>query len=156
MSEADKSVTSAPGAPMRLNHVAITVPPADFTAERQRELIDFYGDVFGWREHRTDEEGNPLVLAFPGTPDFVYILAGEPALTAPRLDHYGVQVSSEEELDDILARAKAWADKDDRVVIIGKKAQVQPPSRLGQFVLTNCYIGFLLPLLVEVQHISRA
>ena len=49
-------------------------------------------------------------------------------------------------------QAKAWQEKDDRVQIIDVKARSSEGPR-GQYVLTSAYIGFLLPMMVELQHL---
>ena len=51
---------------------------------------------------------------------FVFLIADDPPMTCPRLDHFGFSVGAEAELDDILARAKACQARDDRVDIIDK------------------------------------
>jgi hypothetical protein len=147
-----RDVDSALGR-MSLNHVAITLPPREFTAERQKELIDFYGEVFGWYEYRPDEEGDPLVLAFGESRHYLFIHSGEPALVAPPMAHFGVEVPTLAALDDCLARARAYRQRDDRVIVIDKKSEPQT-STIGRVTLTNCYIGYLLPLLVELQHVD--
>jgi len=138
---------------MTLNHVAITLPPEEFTPERQKELIDFYGEVFGWYEYRPDEPGDPLILAFGESRHYLFIHAGEPSLVAPPMAHFGVEVPTLAVLDTCLARAAAYRERDSRVVIVEKKAEPQRSS-IGKVTLTNCYIGFLLPLLVELQHVD--
>ncbi|MFL6239814.1 MAG: VOC family protein [Actinomycetes bacterium] len=138
---------------MSLNHVAITLPPEEFTADVQKLLIDFYGDVFGWYEYRSGEPGDPLILAFGESRHYLYLLAGDPWLDAPSMDHFGVEVTSVEAIDETLARARKYQERDDRVVVIDKKSEPQR-STIGKVTLTNCYIGYLLPLLVELQHID--
>jgi hypothetical protein len=136
----------------RLNHVAITMPPAELDDAARVEIKDFYGDVFSWFEgDNSGESGNPLIL-MTGQMQFVYLLPGDPALECPRLDHFGLEVSSVAEIDEIVAKAKTWQEKDDRVQIIDVKARSSEGPR-GQYVLTSAYIGFLLPMMVELQHL---
>ena len=139
----------------RLNHVAMTMDPASLDDRGRAEIKDFYGDVFGWVEgDNSGESGNPLILLTGEFMQFVYLLPGAPALACPTLDHFGLQVSSAEEIDTIVAKAKTWQAKDDRVQIIDVKArETGGPS--GQFVLTSAYIGYLLPMMVELQHLAR-
>ncbi len=56
------------------------------------------------------------------------------------------------EIEAIVAKAKAWQEKDDRVQIIDVKARSSEGPR-GQYVLTSAYIGYLLPMMVELQHL---
>src|SRR5262249_50096677 len=47
----------------RLNHVAISVHPALLDDQGRAEILDFYGDVFGWTEgDNTGERNNPLIM----------------------------------------------------------------------------------------------
>jgi hypothetical protein len=138
----------------RLNHVAMTMSPASLDDHGRDEIRAFYGDVFGWTEgDNTGESGNPLIMMTGEVMQFVYLLPGDPALACPTLDHFGLQVSSVEEIDAIVAKAKAWQAKDDRVQIIDIKARESEGPR-GHYVLTSAYIGYLLPMMVELQHLA--
>jgi hypothetical protein len=138
-----------------LNHVAITMDPALLDDAGRAELLDFYGDVFGWTEgDNTGEAGNPLILYTGVFAQFVYLLPGDPYLHAPAMDHFGVQVSSLEQLHSIVDKAKARQATDERVTIIDVHARTtHGPTH--DYVLTSAYIGFVLPLLVELQHLER-
>ena len=139
----------------RLNHVAISVDPALMDDHGRAELLDFYGDVFGWTEgDNTGESGNPLILYTGTFAQFVYLLPGDPFLVAPRLDHFGLQVATIAELEAIVGRAKARATTDDRVTVIDPSSRTTP-GPTHDFTLTNAYIGFVLPLMIELQHIER-
>jgi len=138
-----------------LNHVAISMDPALLDDRGRAELLDFYGDVFGWVEgDNTGEEGNPLILYTGAFGQFVYLLPADPPLTAPPLDHFGVMVDTVDELRAILARAKARAAGDERVRIIDEHTRVtHGPAH--DYTLTSAYIGFVLPLMIELQHLVR-
>ncbi len=138
----------------RLNHVAMTMDPASLDDKGRDEIRAFYGDVFGWSEgDNSGESGNPLIMMTGEVMQFVYLLPGDPALACPTLDHFGLEVSSVEEIDEIVAKAKAWQAKDDRVQIIDVKARESEGPR-GHYVLTSAYIGFVLPMMVELQHLA--
>ena len=138
----------------RLNHVAMTMSPDALDDRGRDEIRAFYGDVFGWTEgDNTGESGNPLIMMTGEVMQFVYLLPGDPALACPTLDHFGLQVSSVEEIETIVAKAKAWQAKDDRVTIIDVKAREAEGPR-GHYVLTSAYIGYLLPMMVELQHLA--
>lgn len=138
-----------------LNHIAMTMDPALLDDTGRAELLDFYGEVFGWTEgDNSGERGNPLILLTGVFGQFIYLLPGDPALDAPAMDHFGMMVETEQELDEILARAEARAERDERVRIIPKGTQItRGPTH--DYTLTNCYIGFGMPMLVELQHITR-
>lgn len=138
-----------------LNHVALTMDPALLDDRGRAEILDFYGDVFGWTEaDNSGEQGNPLILYTGLFAEFVYLLPGEPFLAAPALDHFGLQVSTRAELEAIVRRAEARRDRDDRVRIIDIATRTTP-GPTHDFTLTSAYIGFVLPLMVELQYIAR-
>jgi hypothetical protein len=58
------------------------------------------------------------------------------------------------QLESILERAKARAAVDDRVSVIDIDSRTtHGPTH--DYVLTNAYIGFVLPLMVELQYITK-
>lgn len=136
--------------PPRLNHVAMSIPADLLGEEGRRDIVDFYSTVFGWEELPTETvDRKKLVLSAYRYDQFVFLIADDPPMRCPRLDHFGMGVDTEEELDGFLERATAYAQKDDRVDIIGKKAEEHPG-----LTLTSFYVGFLLPMMVEVQHFA--
>ena len=140
---------------VRLNHLAIGMPPDEFDDGRRREIADFYREVFGWYEFTPDEAGDPMILAFDEFGQYLYLIAEEPPLRAAPMAHVGVQVDSRAELEAILDRARAYAARDPRVHITEPETAPQRSNR-GRVTLTNCYIGYLLPVMVELQHIEFA
>ena len=148
-----------------LNHVAISMDPAVLDDDGRRDVLAFYGEVFGWTEgDNTGEEGNPLILYTGAFGQFVYLLPATPPRTAPSssaprplgpgLDHFGLQMPALEELHAVVGRAQRYAAHDDRVQIIDAHARTtHGPAH--DYVLTSAYIGFLLPLMVELQHLER-
>ena len=132
----------------RFNHVAMSVS-ADLLDDRGRkELCDFYDEVFGWKELPTlTEDRRRLVLQAHELEQFVFIIADDPPMAAAHFDHFGLSVGTMDELDETYARALAYKEKDDRVVIVDKKADV-----FTGLTLTAFYAGFLLPMMVEIQH----
>jgi hypothetical protein len=139
-----------------INHVAITVDAAVLDEAGRAALLDFYGDVFGWVEgDNSTERGNPLIVYTGALRQFLYLLpSSEEYLRAPRLDHFGLEIASLDELVSILDRAKAYREKDDRVTVIDLDEMVTH-GPTSDFTLTNAYIGFLIPLMIELQHIAE-
>jgi len=136
----------------RMNHVAMSVESDWLDDARRDEIVDFYGEVFDWTLADSGEASNPLVMMTQEWGDFVYIYPSTDGeyMRTPHLDHYGFRVATLAELDVTLDRAKKRAASDDRVSIIDKDVRKFPTS-----TLTSCYIGFLLPLMVELQHYDR-
>lgn len=138
-----------------LNHVAISMDPEVLDDRGRAEVLEFYGDVFGWTEgDNTGESGNPLILYTGAFGQFIYLLPADEPLRAPPLDHFGLQVERLDELHAIVARARRRAEADARVRIIDVHDRVtHGPTH--DYTLTSAYIGFLLPLMVELQHLER-
>jgi hypothetical protein len=138
-----------------LNHVAISMDPAVLDEQGRADVLAFYGDVFGWTEgDNTGEAGNPLILYTGAFGQFVYLLPADPPLTAPPLDHFGMQVGTLDDLRAIVDRAKARMEGDERVHVIDVHSRTtHGPTHA--YTLTSAYIGFILPLMVELQHIER-
>jgi hypothetical protein len=74
-------------------------------------------------------------------------------MRTPKLDHFGLAVKSRDQLETIVAKAKAYKERDDRVQIIDINTRA-PQSPESKYTLTNAYIGYLLPLMVELQHVE--
>jgi hypothetical protein len=149
-------VTGRTGPAPLINHIAISVDGSVLDAAGRAALLDFFGEVFGWVEgdNRT-EQGNPLILYTGRSRQYLYLLpAADDYLRAPHLDHFGLEVSTLEELSAIVDRAKAYQAKDDRVTIIDIDERVTHGTA-SDFTLTNAYIGFLIPLQIELQHLAE-
>ena len=139
----------------RLNHVAISMDPAVLDARGRADVLAFYGEVFGWTEgDNTGEKGNPLILNTGTFAQFVYLLPATPPMQAPPLDHFGLQVSTLGEIDAIVDAARSFGARDDRVRIIERESRTTH-GPTDDYTLTNAYIGYVLPLMIELQHIER-
>ena len=131
----------------RFNHVAMSVPADLLGEEGRKDLCDFYREVFGWAELPTETvDRKKLVFGVHTIEQFVFLIADDPPMTCPRLDHYGLSVGTEAELDDVLAKAKAYRERDDRVDIVDKNTEDH-----GMLAITSIYVRYLLPMMVEIQ-----
>jgi hypothetical protein len=131
----------------RFNHVAMSIPPDLLGDEGRRDIVHFFDEVFGWKELPTETvDRKKLVLSAYTYEQFVFLIADDPPMACPRLDHFGMSVEKEQELDDMLARAKAFQACDDRVDIVDKEL-----TDHGMLAITSFYVGYLLPMMVEVQ-----
>jgi hypothetical protein len=140
-----------PSGPPQLNHVALSVPP-DLLDEAGRDAITrFYREVFGWAEMRMlTIDRRELVLSANTFDQFVYITAEDPPMSANREDHFGISVGTLDELNGVAERATAYLERDERV-------HVSQPTvhEYRTFNLHSIYVRYLLPLMIEVQHIER-
>ena len=131
----------------RFNHVAMSLSP-DLLGEAHRdEIVRFYHEVFGWDElPMLTIDRKRLVLSAYTYEQFVFLIADDPPMACPHLDHFGMSVATEAELDGMLARAVAYRERDPRVEIVDKKREDH-----GVLAITSCYVRYLLPMMVEVQ-----
>ncbi len=76
-------------------------------------MLDFYSEVFGWTEgDNSTEKGNPLILYTGSLGQFLYLLpAKDEFMVTPNMDHFGIEVSSKEELLELLERVKAYQEQ---------------------------------------------
>ncbi|HEX5094589.1 MAG TPA: hypothetical protein VFX21_01185 [Acidimicrobiia bacterium] len=133
----------------RFNHVAMSLSPDDLDEEHRKLRAEFYEDVFGFVDiPMMTVDRKRQVFTVHHVEQFVFLIADDDGgvMTCPRLDHFGVSVAEESELDDILARAKKWQARDDRVDIIDKHTDDH-----GMLAITSIYVKYLLPMMVEVQ-----
>ena len=132
----------------KFNHVAMTMPAGTLDEAGRAEILDFYGDVFGWQElPQMTEDGRQLVMMAYEFGQFVFLTAGNRPMEAPPSDHFGMSVSTMDELDAMLERARKRQAADSRVRIVDKHV-----DDFGVLKLTAFYVQHLLPLMVEVQH----
>jgi catechol 2,3-dioxygenase-like lactoylglutathione lyase family enzyme len=140
----------------RINHVAISVDAEVMDEAGRADLLHFYSEVFGWIEgDNSTEKGNPLILYTGSLGQFLYLLpAKERFMVTPDMDHFGIEVSSKEELLEILDRVKAYQQIDTRVRVTDV-GTMTTRYQDKEYTLTNAYIWFLVPLWIELQHIER-
>lgn len=136
--------------PPRLNHVAMSVAPAELDADGRAALTAFYGDVFGLEEYEDlTEDRHRLVFRAHSHEQFVFLIAEDTPMTAPRLDHFGLSVSSLADFEEVARRAAAWKAKEpDDVDLIEPTVEVFA----GALRLHSFYVRYRLPLMVETQH----
>lgn len=122
--------------------------PADMLDVEHRGLIvDFYGSVFGFEELPTmTQDRERLVLSAYTYEQFVFLIADDEPMRAPRMDHFGMSVATEAELDAMLSRAREYAQRDDRVDLVDRSV-----DDFDVLAITSFYVGYLLPMMVEVQ-----
>ena len=134
--------------PGRFNHVAMSVPADLLDADGRAAITRYYGEVFGWNEHPTmTEDRKRLVMGVHSYDQFVFLIADDSPMRAPKGDHFGMAVESLDELNEMLRRVEAFAAADDRVSTTGYGVEDFTVLKLHSF-----YVRYLLPLMVEVQY----
>ena len=134
--------------PPRMNHVAFCVPPELLHETGRKEITAFYEEVYGWKElDMLRIDGARLVLQCHRFDQFVFIVGSDTVTSCAPLDHIGLAVSSLDEFEDVLARAKKFRERDDRVEIIDHEIEDH-----GVLKLHNFYTRYLFPMMVEIQY----
>lgn len=132
----------------RLNHVAMSLPPAQLGPEGRAEIIDFYGDCFGWVElAEQTEDRRQMVMAVGHWDHFVFLHAEDEPMRTPRMDHFGMSVRSRADLDASWERVAARSAADERIDTIAPHVDDFGPVKIHAF-----YVRHLLPMMVEVQY----
>lgn len=137
-------------APPRLNHVALSVGADQLDADGRAAITDFYGDVFGLEEYPDlTEDRRRLVLRAHTHEQFVFLIAEDEPMSAPRMDHFGISVSTLDEFEEVARRAAAWKAKEPDAVDL-----IEPTFEefAGALRLHSFYVRYRLPLMVETQH----
>jgi hypothetical protein len=137
-------------APPRVNHVALSLPADALDAAGREALVAFYGDVFGLEEYpELTKDREQLVLRVHTHEQFVFLVADDAPLRGPRLDHFGLSVSTLAEFDEVARRAAAWKERaPDEVDLVEPTVE----EYAGALRLHSFYVGYRLPLMVETQH----
>ena len=133
----------------RLNHVAMSLPADALAADGRAAITAFYGEVFDWHEYdmlTIDRER--LVLRVHSDEQFVFLIADDPPMVCPRLDHFGFSVGTLDEFDDLYARCQAKAAADPDVDLIERSME----NHYDVLHLHSFYVRYKLPMMVEVQH----
>lgn len=134
----------------RFNHVAMSLPSKQLEAKGRKQLVEFYSDVFGWQEHEVmTRDGELLVLGVHTVEQFVFLVADDEPMKAPRLDHFGVSVGTMEELEAVHEKALEHQRRDLNVSVTGLLVSDHEGTGLR---IHSTYVGYKLPMLVEVQY----
>lgn len=136
--------------PPRFNHIALSMPADQLDEAGRAAIAEFYGDVFGFTPY--DEmtiDRQRFVLAAHTIEQFVFLVAEDEPMRAPRMDHVGLSVSTVADFEEVARRAAAWKQRrPDEVDLIEPTTEVFVDAlRLHSF-----YVRYRLPIMVEVQH----
>jgi len=133
----------------RMNHVAMSLAPDVLDTDGRKAIVDFYGEVLGCVEHEMmTEDRKLLVLGFHTHEQFLFLIAEDQPMTAPRLDHWGFSVATKDDFDGVAARCAAWAGRDAEVDYIEPTAE----EHAGMLRIHSLYVRYRLPMMVECQY----
>ena len=135
-------------APLRFNHMELTLPKGALDEKTRADAKRFYGELFGFEALDVPILGQLglLLRTDPETSQFLLVTEAREPLAAPGFDHLGFLVESRERVDALLARCRSWRERDARVQIKEYEDLVQ-----GGVTVHAFYVRFLLPLWFDVQ-----
>jgi hypothetical protein len=134
---------------MRFNHLELTFEPGTLDAARRDDINAFYGDLFGWAGHDIELHGQKCFYVTVDADHFILCAESTKFMRSTGYDHLGLLVDSREEVDALLAKAKEWQARDDRIQI-----EERPELVAGGVILHAFYVKHLLPIWFDVQVIE--
>lgn len=143
---------------MFLNHLEITVAPGTLEDDWCRALDQLLVDILGWGAGETKRfphqvTGEPVVARFYQINEDQFAVLNEHHhhQSPGHDDHVGFFVESREALQDILARIKALAARDDRVHFMNLPDGELSTMTEGDVVTGGFYVKYLLPIHLDFQ-----
>jgi hypothetical protein len=88
-----------------ISHIAVSVPPGTLTDEYRKLVLDFYGELLGWREIDALRLEDRFTLSV-GPSSYVNVRERADAATYSGYEHFGVLVDSAAELDQVCAELR--------------------------------------------------
>jgi hypothetical protein len=127
----------------------MSLPADTLDADGRKAITDFYGEVFGWQEYdMLTQDRRRLVLRVHTDEQFVFLIADDDPMKAPRLDHFGMSVGSLDEFEELYAKVQGKAASDSEVDVVERDIDEYE----GYLKLHNFYVRYKLPMMVEIQH----
>jgi catechol 2,3-dioxygenase-like lactoylglutathione lyase family enzyme len=120
-----------------LTHVAMGVPVGTLTESYRAALLDFYGDLLGWREIKRLRLPDRLTILV-GESSYINLRERPESIGGEKYEHFGVVVGSAQEVDDV------WESLRGRELADESVGDVAGGVRTLRF-------QHLLPFAVEVQ-----
>jgi hypothetical protein len=132
---------------MRFNHMELTLPKGELACSRA-EIGAFYEEIFGWAPLDVPILGqNGLLLRVDEeVSQFLLVTESDRPLSSPGFDHLGLLLETRAEVDDILAKVKAFQQRDARVEI-----KQYDDLEQGAVTVHAFYLRYLLPIYFDVQ-----
>ena len=134
---------------VRFNHMELTYARGALDAGVREDIGRFYADVFGFEQYEDlTKDRHQLVLRCHHHEQFVFLISEDHPMQAPRLDHFGISVTCQEDFDEVLRRARVWAEKEPEHTDL---IDVQVETYEGMLNLHSFYVRYRLPLMIETQ-----
>jgi hypothetical protein len=138
---------------LRFHHMELTLPRGALDAQARADLKQFYGEIFGFDAIDVPILGQLglLLRTDAETSQFLLVTEAREPMQSPGFDHLGFLVESRARVDALLARCRAWRERDARVALKEYEDLVQ-----GGVTVRAFYVKFLLPIWFDVQSLEYA
>jgi catechol-2,3-dioxygenase len=123
-----------------ISHVAMSVPPGTLTDAYRKEVLDFYGELLGWREIEALRLSDRLTIAV-GRSCYVNVRERADAMTVTGYEHFGVLVRSAADLAHVMKELQTNHPH----IAIEPQSATEGGHRTIRF-------QHLLPLAIELQY----
>ena len=133
-------------ATLRFNHMELTFPPGTLDESFRGDIAAFYGELFGWESSDVEVVGQNCQYLRIDDGQFMLLAESERPMQSPGYDHLGLLCDTRAEVDDGLARAKTYRDRDDRV-----RVKEYEDLNTGNVTVHAFYVKYLLPIWFDVQ-----
>jgi hypothetical protein len=138
---------------LRFNHMELTLARGALDEKTRADLKRFYGELFRFEALDVPILGQLglLLRTDAETSQFLLVTEASEPMQSPGFDHLGFLVETRAEVDALLARCRAWRERDPRVQIKEYADLVQ-----GGVTVHAFYVKFLLPIWFDVQSMEYA
>lgn len=135
----------------RLNHMELTFPEGHLTDEKKQQITAFYNELFGWNtiEIEIMEQKALLIMIDEEVSQFILLAESPNPINSPGYDHLGLLFESRAEVDEMLAKCKAFQQDNAEVKIKEYDDLVEGNTTVHAF-----YVKHLLPIWFDVQVIE--
>lgn len=136
---------------VRINHMELTFPEGELTAEKKQRISDFYQELFGWNTLEVEIVGQQALLIMIDEEVSQFILCAESPkpMHSPGYDHLGLLFETRAEVDALLSKCKAMQQQDGNIEIKEYDDLNEGPTTVHAFYVRN-----LLPIWFDVQCIE--
>ena len=121
----------------------MSVPPGTLTEEWRTQVLDFYGELFGWTE--MDKLRLPDRLTIAVGSSYINVRARDDAPAYSGYEHFGVLFSSADEVRAIWERASK----------LDVDLTLEPLNDTGDGYV-SFRLRYLLPLTIEAQYFAQS
>ena len=125
----------------------ITFSKGSLTPEFCDDVSAFYGEVFGFTCNACVMFKQQALEMQLENGDFILLIEGKEAMTAPGFDHLGIEMASRDDVDATLAKVKQWRERDDRIEL-----QEYADGVMHERLYRAYYVRHLLPIWLDVQY----